>query len=266
MSLLNVRAPLRAKGLQFRTAPLPGLADRTDRVSRDDRGHSIPIRPRPRDFAAARSTVQRGKRKVAPLGKLEIGSVIHREPEKTATRSVSPQAWASVWSSMAMSRSARSVRAARRKLASMRPRRTATVKLLSPAARALAQRHLRRPQRQTGAGAAPWSRRCRSRQASPSYRAQDSRTAFVPVGFPFGPDKGAELALLGALADSPDGCAGLLPAVDGRTGTRRATSFPWRVIMTSSPCSTRSSNSPSLFFASKAPTSRDRPPIQTTLA
>ena len=39
----------------------------------------------------------------------------------------------------------------------------------------------------------------------------------------------------------------------GRAGTKRATCFPWRV---TSPCSTKSSSWPSLFLASKAPTSR----------
>ena len=33
--------------------------------------------------------------------------------------------------------------------------------------------------------------------------------------------------------------------------------FPWRVITTTSPCFTKSSKWPSLFFASKAPTSRN---------
>jgi hypothetical protein len=59
------------------------------------------------------------------------------------------------------------------------------------------------------------SRRCRSRQASPNCLGRDSRATFVPVGFPLGPLKGAKLALLGAIADSLDGSAGLLPVADG---------------------------------------------------
>src|SRR6185437_2585906 len=42
----------------------------------------------------------------------------------------------------------------------------------------------------------------------------------------------------------------------GRQGTSRATGLPRRVMVTSSPCSTQSSNWPSRFLASKAPISR----------
>jgi hypothetical protein len=44
--------------------------------------------------------------------------------------------------------------------------------------------------------------------------------------------------------------------------TRRATSLPCRVMVTSSPCATQSSNCPNLFFASKAPTSHIRSPVK----
>src|SRR5260370_37323669 len=70
------------------------------------------------------------------------------------------------------------------------------------------------------------SRRCRSRPTAPNCRAQVSRATFVPVGFPLGPVEGAELALLGALTDSPDSGAGLLPAADGLHGHQTRDFFP----------------------------------------
>ena len=105
------------------------------------------------------------------------------------------------------------------------------------------------------AGSAPSSPRCRSRPASPNCLARDSRAAIVPVGFPLGPVEGAELALFGALADSLDGGAGLLAVANGPR-RHQARDHP---AMTGddhlfSPCSTRSSKDPRVFFASKAPT------------
>src|SRR6516164_10573507 len=53
-------------------------------------------------------------------------------------------------------------------------------------------------------------RHCRSRQASPNYRAPGSWAAFIAVGLPLGPVETAELALLRTLADSTHCGPGLL--------------------------------------------------------
>src|SRR6266446_5051375 len=87
-------------------------------------------------------------------------------------------------------------------------------------------------------------------------RAQDSQAAFIAVGFPFRQVETSELALLGTLADASNGSLGYFTIADGRAGTSRATALPCRVMVNSCPFSARSSNWPSFFLASKAPTER----------
>ena len=157
-----------------------------------------------------------------------------------------------------MSSRARSASAARRKSGSIRRFARPSSDCWRPqVARVPAPtRHCRRWHRIPG-GWPRWSRHRKSRQAWRSYRVSvSSRATFVAEGFPFRPVKGAELQVLGALADAAQGGMGLCTIEAGFAGTRRATSLPWRVMVISSPRSTQSSNWPNLFFASKAPISR----------
>jgi hypothetical protein len=115
-----------------------------------------------------------------------------------------------------ISKSARSERAARRKLSFMRPRRTAIVRLLAISRRQSAQvrpLHHRRRSERCGQSA-PWSRRCRSRQASRNCRAPGSRATLVAIGFPLRPVQAAKPAFLRAPPDSPQRGVRLLSAAN----------------------------------------------------
>jgi hypothetical protein len=74
-------------------------------------------------------------------------------------------------------------------------------------------------------GSAPLSRRCRSRQASPSCLGRDSRATFVPVGFPLGPLKGPSLRCSARLRIRWMAARACSRLRMGRAGTNRATPF-----------------------------------------
>jgi len=160
-----------------------------------------------------------------------------------------------------MSRSPRSASAARRNSRSTRPRRTAMVRLF-----AISRRHSEGTNAPCSATALKM-RRIESVVSSSYIHASAAELSRTRLRAGLHRGRPSILPSRSGQASPPRrarGCAEsqrrprLVQASSRagleRAGTIRATSLPCRVIVTSSPRSTRSSNWPSLFFASKAPT------------
>jgi hypothetical protein len=83
----------------------------------------------------------------------------------------------------------------------------------------------------------------------------------VPVGFPFIPIEATEPVVLGALAHTPQRCTSLVAVAHGSSGHQPGDFLAVSRNRDLFALLDRSSNWPSLFFASKAPISRMSNPI-----